>query len=118
MVQPPPRLEMCNDVDGTPIPIDPGDDFTLGEYDIAVGKEVKMFIRNPSAHLVANIKNIDISEDHITFDGPSEIQPLQYVECRIKIHPRPDEFDIEEEEHFKLEGEVEWRKSITRADRL
>ena len=78
MPQPPPKLEMCNSVNGKPVPIYPGDDFNLCEYDVSIGKEIDFFIRNPSAHLVADFSGLGTGDNKTSFNGPTEIQPLLY----------------------------------------
>ena len=116
MPQPPPKLEMCNSVNGKPVPIDPGDDFNLGEYDVSIGKEIDFFIRNPSAHLVADISGLGTGDNKTSFNGPTEIQPLQYAECTFKINKTPedkiDESQIGQEANFKLSGKIIWSKYV------
>lgn len=78
-------LEVLQSRDGKSLGTD--EYFDIGSYDVAVGAETSIFLRNPYSTWVAHIEDLDTVNTNSELFGPELIMPLQTVECKVVIKP-------------------------------
>ena len=126
-------LEIFYDRNGEPGHKKPDDEpLDFGSYEPEFGKDMIVHYRNPNHNVMANLKDLKINTELISFDIPDEIFPLETVRATLKIKPLPgfmksgkvDFADIVQvEDHLralklldreintsKIEGKIEWQE--------
>jgi len=78
-------LEVLQSRDGKSLGSD--EYFDIGSYDVSVGAETSIFLRNPYSTWVAHIEDLDTVNTNSELFGPELIMPLQTVECKVVIKP-------------------------------
>ncbi len=97
----PKSLEIYLNDDGVPGEKVTGD-FSVGAYDISVGKNFTIFLHNGNHNLIADISNWGTENPYSTLVKPDTILPMETVKLTIKVpkrseqeiesNPQPDDF--------------------------
>ena len=86
----------------------------LGEWDISVGMEKSIFIKNPNRYAKADLTKLKNKDSRVSINLPDEIAPEQTAEVILSIEGQVFEDEIDEEQYFtnvldQLSGKVVWK---------
>jgi len=86
----------------------------LGDWDISVGMDKTIFLKNPNTYAKADLKGIKNSDKRLNIEMPDEIGPEKTVAIRVKIAGVDFDDPVAEEAYFKdildkISGRVVWR---------
>ena len=90
------------------------DSLDLGEWDISLGMEKTIFIRNPNTYARADLRGIKNSDERLNVYLPDYINADTTVPVKVRIPGKMFADAIEEEIYFKdimdkLSGRIIWR---------
>lgn len=85
--------------------LDANEYFDVGEYDVELGTEVLMYLRNPYKSWVAYIEDLDTVNNNSELYGPQLILPEQTVKLKVVVKPDRRELSLTELTKFMDEDE-------------
>ncbi len=92
-----------------------GSAMDLGKWDVALGLERTIYLRNPNPHAKAVLIEVGHKDGRVEIDIPKEISPLETAAVKIKIPPTKFESEAEERSFFtdvldSLSGTISWER--------
>lgn len=90
-----------------------GDTFDFGEWDIALGAEFIVYVKNPNSYAKAILHDVKHSDPRTIIDLPDEINKGEVKLIKVKLLPVDFENEENEREYFadlfdQITGGVKW----------
>jgi hypothetical protein len=91
------------------------DTIDFGEWDVALGGEFFLYIRNNNDYAKAVIEEFKHSDSRVIIDFPKEVMPLTTEEIKISLPAIRFSSEEQERDYFKdvfdqLSGKVKWKR--------
>ena len=92
-----------------------GSAINFGKWDIALGMNRTIWLRNPNTYVKANLRHLRHKDSRLNISLPDEILPGETAAVDIRIPPMTFSDDKEEEAFFNdvldsISGKIIWEK--------